>query len=103
MQFFLFLALIIALALVLFAVQNSTVITLTFIKWTFDGSLAFILALTFAIGILTGIFLFIPTWWRNAKKGRSQRKRIQELEREVLDIAEHGVKTESDEHGEETF
>jgi uncharacterized integral membrane protein len=103
MQLFLFLALILALGLVLFAIQNAAVITLTFVKWTFEGSLAFILALTFAVGILTGIFLFIPTWWRNAKKGRAQRKRIYELEREVLDIAEHGDTPEFDEPGEERF
>jgi uncharacterized integral membrane protein len=83
MQFFLFLALIIALALVLFAVQNSTVISLSFINWAFEGSLAFILTLTFAIGMLTGSLLFIPTWWKKIKTGRAQKKRISELEREL--------------------
>lgn len=100
MQFFLFLALILALALVLFAVQNSTVITLTFIKWTFAGSLAFILALTFAGGMFTGIFLSIPTWWRKARENRAQRRRIQELEREVLNAVEQKDTPEIDEAGE---
>jgi len=65
---------------VLFAVQNSAVITVTFITWTFEGSLAFILALTFAIGALAGIFISIPTLWRKARQTKAQRKRIQELE-----------------------
>ena len=96
MQFFLFLALIFALALVLFAVQNSMVITLTFINWTFEGSLAFILALTFVAGMLAGIFLFIPTWWRKAMQGRTQRKRIQELEKEISNFEEQNGISESD-------
>lgn len=88
MQFFLFIALILAFALVLFAVQNSTVITLTFITWKFEGSLAFILALVFGVGMLTGIFLAVPTLWRKARESRSQRKRIKELERELLNSTE---------------
>lgn len=89
MQFFLFIALILVFALVLFAVQNSTIITLAFIKWTFEGSLAFILTLVFAVGMLTGIFLSIPTWWRKARENRSQRRRIKDLERELLSVTEH--------------
>lgn len=100
MQFFLFLALIIALVLVLFAVQNSTVITLTFIAWTFEASIAFILALTLTAGILVGVFLCIPTWWRKARENRTQRKRVQELEKQLLNFAEHKDTPELNEEGE---
>ncbi len=82
MQFFILLAIIIAMALVVFAVQNATAITLTFLAWQFSGSLAVILALTFAAGVLTGLFLFAPTWLRKSKEGRGQKRRIQELEKE---------------------
>jgi uncharacterized integral membrane protein len=88
MQFFLFLALILVLALVLFAIQNSIATTLTFVTWNFESSLTFILVLAFTVGMMTGIFLFIPTWWRKVRKNRAQRKRIQELERELLNFAE---------------
>jgi uncharacterized integral membrane protein len=88
MQFFLFLALILVLALVLFAIQNSIAATLTFVTWNFESSLTFILALAFTAGMMTGIFLFIPTWWRKVRKNRAQRKRIQELERELLNFVE---------------
>ncbi|MEF9426747.1 MAG: LapA family protein [Candidatus Mariimomonas ferrooxydans] len=88
MQFFLFLALILALALVLFAVQNSIVISLKFVNWSFEGSLAFILSLTFVAGMIAGMFLLIPAWWRKAMQGRVQRKRIHELEKELSSLAE---------------
>ncbi len=88
MRFFLVLALILTILFVILAIQNPTVITLTFIKWTFSGPLTFILALIFAAGILGGIFLFIPTWWRKVKGCRAQKRRIQELERELLSATE---------------
>jgi len=83
MQFLIFLAIVIAMALVVFAVQNATAVTLTFLAWKFTGSLAVILAITFASGVLTGILLSAPTWLRKTREGRVQKKRIQELEREL--------------------
>jgi len=102
MQFFLFLALIFTFVLVFFAVQNSEIITLRFIKWTFDGSVAFLFALTFALGMFVGIFLSIPTWWRKRKENRAQRRRIAELEKELLNAAGSKDKDmyEMDEAGE---
>ncbi len=100
MQFFLFMALIITMILLLFAVQNSEVITLTFVNRAFKGSVAFILAIVFAGGMLTGIFISIPAWWRKVRQGRSHKKRIQELEEELSSaeaqthVSEHVVEDE---------
>lgn len=88
MQFFFFLALILALALMTFAVQNKEIMTLTFINWAFEGPVALVLTIAFVAGILVGFFLIIPAWWRKAKGGRAQKKRIRELEREIQDIIE---------------
>jgi hypothetical protein len=54
--------------------------------------------LTFAVGIVTGVFLSIPTWWRRLKDNRSQKKRIHELEREVLDSVEQENKMDIQEN-----
>jgi uncharacterized integral membrane protein len=96
MQFSVFIALVIVFVLMLFSVQNQTIITLTFFKWTFESSLAFISALTFATGMLTGICLVVPAWWRKARVNKVQRKRIQELERDVLNVAEYRDASHSD-------
>ena len=84
MQLFLFLALIITILFALLAIQNPGLITIQFVKWSFSGPLAFILAIAFFSGILAGVFILVPTLWRRAKTGRAQRRRIQELERELV-------------------
>jgi uncharacterized integral membrane protein len=90
MQLFLFLAVVIAVAFIIVTVQNpSTVITLDFIKWTFSGPPAIMLSAPFIAGILTGIFAFIPTWWRKSAQARSSRKRVQELEAELARAKEY--------------
>jgi len=80
MQIFLFLALLIAFALVLFAVQNSALVTVNFLAFHFQGSLAFILVVVFASGVLTGILMSVPSFWRKSSALREQRRKIKQLE-----------------------
>lgn len=101
MQFFLFLALILSLAIVIFALQNSEVIIVNFINWAFESSLALLLVVTFAAGMLAGLFSSIPAFWRKAKANRAQKKRIQELEREVVEFSEKIARSAGEETGEE--
>jgi lipopolysaccharide assembly protein A len=84
MQFFLILALLIAVALVLFAVQNVTLVTVSFLSFHFEGSLAFILVLVFASGFLSGILMSMPSLFRKASALREQRKRLKKLEEEMM-------------------
>jgi len=100
MQFFLFLAFVIAVLFVVITFQNPDEIPIKFINRTFSQPLALALAIPFAAGLLTGLFLFIPVWWRKAKLARSQKKRIKELESELehpatmLPESNEGVETE---------
>jgi uncharacterized membrane protein YciS (DUF1049 family) len=80
MQFFLFLALLIAVALVLFAVQNSAVVTLSFLTFHFVGSLAFILVVVFAAGFLAGVLMSLPPILRKGSAVREQKRKVKELE-----------------------
>jgi uncharacterized integral membrane protein len=108
MQFFLFLAFLMALLFVVITFQNPTDISIKFINWTFSEPLALALAIPFAAGLLTGLFLFIPVWWRKAKLARSQKKHIKELESELEQSAgeqperNEGVETEKNEIAPET-
>lgn len=81
-----FFALFLALLLLIFAVQNSDVVSIDFIHWEFRGSLAFVLVLSFIAGVLTGVFSLLPVLWKKMKDGRNSRKRVSELEREIEDI-----------------
>lgn len=80
MQIFLFLALLITIALVLFAVQNAALVTITFLAFRFEGSLAFILVVVFASGVLSGILMTVPSLWKKSSSLRQQRKKVKQLE-----------------------
>jgi putative membrane protein len=80
MQFFLFLALLIAVALVLFAVQNAAIVTVSFFTFRFEGSLAFVLVIVFAAGFLSGILMSVPSLLRKGSALREQRKKVKKLE-----------------------
>ena len=85
MHFFLFLAFVIAVAFVSIAFQNPDHITLTFIKWDYSGPLAAVLAVPFAAGLLAGICVIFPSWWKRVMLSRSLRKRVKELETELAE------------------
>lgn len=80
MQIFLFVALLIAFVLVLFAVQNSALVKVAFLAFHFEGSLAFILVVVFASGVLAGILMTVPSFWRKSSALREQRRKIKKLE-----------------------
>jgi uncharacterized integral membrane protein len=60
MRLFLLGALAIAVLVALFALQNPTPITITFLFWRFDGSLAGVLLLAFLAGALVALWAVVP-------------------------------------------
>jgi uncharacterized integral membrane protein len=80
MQIFLLLALLIAIALVVFAVQNAAMVTVTFLAYHLEGSLALILVVVFVFGVLSGVLLFVPSFWRKNSALRELRRRVKQLE-----------------------
>jgi uncharacterized integral membrane protein len=80
MQFLLFLALLIAISLVLFAVQNADLVTVSFLTFHFKGSLSFILIIVFAAGFLSGILMSLPSLIRKGSALREQRRKVKQLE-----------------------
>lgn len=85
MYFFLFLALIIAILLVLFAVQNPVYITVSFFSWQADGSLVFILTSVFAAGLLTGVLMALPSIFRKSFAVREHKRKIKQLEKHMIE------------------
>jgi putative membrane protein len=76
-------ALVIAVLAVVFALQNSMLVTISFFNWTISGSLSLVLLATLAIGVLIGLLVLAPSLLRKTFKSSSQRKRIDALENEV--------------------
>jgi len=86
---YLIVALVIAVLAVLFALQNSMLITISFLNWEISGSLSLVLLATLAIGVLIGLLVLTPSALKKTIKTSSQRKRINALEHEV---SEHKAK-----------
>lgn len=57
MRIKLILSLLLLFIVALFAVQNAAVITIKFLLWEFDISQALMIFLTFAIGLVIGLFI----------------------------------------------
>ena len=83
MYIFIFLALLITTAFVLFAVQNAALVTVTFLTFHFEGSLAFILVVVFALGFLSGILVTVPSFWRKSSALREQRRKVKQMEEDL--------------------
>lgn len=80
---YLIVALVIALVAVIFALQNTMTITVSFLAWVVTGSLSLVLLVTLAIGVIIGLLFLVPSTIRNSMAASSHRKRIGSLEKEL--------------------
>jgi lipopolysaccharide assembly protein A len=80
MRLFIVLALLIAIAIVLFALQNSAVVTISFLSFHFSGSLALIVVVLFALGLLAGLLISLPSLLRKSSALREQKRKVKQLE-----------------------
>lgn len=68
---------------VIFALENVTVITVTFFYWHFTSSLAVILISAILAGILIALLILLPEGVKNYFKYKSLKKEIVKLEEEL--------------------
>jgi putative membrane protein len=80
MQIFLVAALLIAIVAVIFALQNTMPVVISFLAWQTEGSLALVLLITLLFGVLISLLVSVPTVIRRSRTIASQKKRIQKLE-----------------------
>lgn len=80
MIIFTLLALFIALLAVILALQNTLTVTVAFLFWEFNGSLALVLLLALVLGVLVSFLAYLPSLIRGNLLRRSLRKRVSELE-----------------------
>lgn len=80
---YLIFALLIAVIAVIFALQNTITVTISFLAWEVTGSLSLVLLITLAIGALIGLLVLAPSAIRNTIAASSHRKRIGLLEKEL--------------------
>ena len=80
---YLILALLVAVIAVIFALQNTAVVTIAFFTFETTGSLSLVLLVTLLIGILIGWLFAAPSLVKNSFRASNQRKRIGALEKEL--------------------
>jgi len=80
MQLQLIVAIIVAILAVVFALQNAVPITVSFLTWRFESSLALVLLITLALGILMSLLVSVPSMIKRRKIISNQKKKIQVLE-----------------------
>jgi uncharacterized integral membrane protein len=79
MQLAVIIGILVALASVLFAMQNSTPVTVVFLVWRFDGSLAMIILVSIALGALAVALVSMPAALRARWTISRQRRDIEAL------------------------
>ena len=84
MQSFLIAALAIAILTVIFALQNTIPVLVTFMFWKFEGSMALVLMLTFALGVLVSLMVSTPAMLKRRSANSTQKNKIQEPESENM-------------------
>lgn len=74
MHLYLIIALIVSIFSVVFAVQNAGPVTVSLLGWRFESSLALVLLVTFALGVVTSLLVSIPAMVKR------RRRKIRELQ-----------------------
>ncbi len=82
MRIFFAVALILALLVTVFTVQNNQSIPISFLLWSIQGSLALVLMTTLVFGILIGLLLMAPGSIRNRLHVGSLQRTVRELEQD---------------------
>lgn len=78
--FYVILLIVLVIAAVVFAVQNSAPVTIAFLGLSANASMSIVLVITFATGILLGMFLLLPSVWKRMRALSAQKKKTREVE-----------------------
>jgi putative membrane protein len=75
------LAVIVAILAVIFASQNTTVVTISFYRYSLEGSLASIILLSVGLGLVIGVLILAPGAIKRGLELRSHRRKVEGLEK----------------------
>lgn len=97
MKIFTILALLIAIAAVVFASQNSALVVIYLLGWSYEASMALVVLLTFSLSVFMGFLLSLPRMIYRMTKIASlkrivaeQGRRIADLDQKLLEAAKTG-------------
>ncbi|MBE7381047.1 MAG: DUF1049 domain-containing protein [Leptolyngbya sp. SIO1E4] len=94
MRLFVISALVIAFLAILFALQNTNLVTIQFFGWEYQQSLALVLLSTLAIGVVVGLLVSFPAILRRSRRVTRTQKQADTLT-ELVQEKEQAVSAES--------
>jgi len=74
---------ILAILLAIFALQNNVAVAVSFLFWRFESTLALVLLLSLAVGVITVVLVTVPANWRRRGTLSRQRKELTELQNKL--------------------
>jgi uncharacterized integral membrane protein len=83
MRIYLILALILAIIVTIFAVQNNAPVEVSFLTFELDGSLALVLMITLTLGIIIGILVSAPSSLRRRMEIGGLKKNVRKMEKDL--------------------
>ena len=88
MRIYLILALILAIIVTIFAVQNNEAVDVSFLTFELNGSLALVLMLTLTVGIIIGILVSAPASLRRRLEISGLKKNVRKMEKDLASARE---------------
>lgn len=88
MEVYLILAAVLGIFVALFAIQNAASVTVKFMFWQFQSSLAVVIILAMLAGMLLVFLLSIPGRLKRRKELYDKQKKIRELEKRLQERKE---------------
>lgn len=89
----LLLGFVLGAGVILFALQNPSIVALTFLGWQFESSLALLIILAVAAGALLGVLFAVPGLIRKSFRIRALRKENRKLFDENESLRKWGDET----------
>lgn len=86
MEFYLILAAILGIFVAVFAIQNAAAVTVKFLLWEFQSSLAVLIIISMLAGMLLVFLLSLPGRLKRRKELYDKQKRIKELEKRLAEL-----------------
>ena len=80
MQFVVIFSLILAVLAVVFALQNTAMVTLTFFVWTFESPLALLLLIALTIGAIITTIVSLPGWIKTRRSTTVHKREVAGME-----------------------
>ncbi len=90
------LAIIVGVVAVIFALSNVAVVSVEFLLWDFEASLAIVVLISFLLGIMATLIMVLPSVWRKSTEVRKHKKQTQQLSKEQEQLAKEKQEKETE-------